>query len=131
MFDLSNVELNKHDLIPPGEYTVAVEEAELIDTKSGNGQAIKAVFVITDGEHKGRKIFHYFNVRNSSEIAQTIGLQQLKSFLVAAGWKEFRFASPTELEGHKATVLVRHDDNQVIIVGFKRAPRDTSLETPF
>lgn len=112
MFDLTNVEVQSFDTVPAGTYNVALEQAELVDTKSKTGQMIKAVFTITDGDHTGRKLFHNFNVKNQNEKAQAIGLQQLKAMLTAAGWKDFKFDSVTKLEGVQAAAIVKIEKSE-------------------
>jgi hypothetical protein len=128
MFDLTNVQAQSFDVLPAGEYNVALVSAELKDTKNG-GQAIKSAFTVTDGEHQGRKLFHNFNVKNQSEKAQTIGLQQLKSMMTAAGWTDFKLDSVTKLEGIRVVVKTKIEkqegyDDQARIVAFK-APGKT------
>lgn len=137
MFDLTNVEASSFDTVPAGTYNVALEQAELVDTKSGTGQMIKATFTITGGDHKGRKLFHNFNVKNQNEKAQAIGLQQLKAMLTAAGWKDFKFDSVTKLEGTKAAAVVRIEKSEQYgeqnrIAAFKPAAADLATDdTPF
>lgn len=90
--DLSNVEDTSFETIPPGEYKVSVEKAEIKPTKAGTGEYLKVEFVILDGEHAQWKLWHNFNVKNPNEKAVQIGKQQLKSFLIAAG-----YADPTKM----------------------------------
>jgi hypothetical protein len=135
MFDLTNVEESSFDTLPAGTYNVAVETAEMRDTKSG-GQMIAARLTVTNGEHKGRKLFHNFNVKNANETAQSIGMQQLKSMLVAAGWQSFKFDSVTKLEGIQFAVSTKVEKSdqygeQARVVAFKTPAAQASESLPF
>jgi hypothetical protein len=110
--------------MPEGNYTMQVDEAELKQTKSGDGQYIKAKFKVVEGSYDRRVIFHNFNIANPNPKTVEIGLQQLKSFLVAAGVKNpNELTSPRNLEGLSASCKVsqRHDPTygtQNRILGF-------------
>jgi Protein of unknown function (DUF669) len=89
MLDLTNVATDSgFDTLPPGQYSVQVEKAEMKTTKAGNGEYINCQFTILDGAGVGRKIFHTFNTKNPNEKAVQIGLGQLKSFMTCAGKKD-------------------------------------------
>lgn len=61
--------------IPQGDYHVSVAEAELV-AKEGKTPYIRTVFVVREGEHEGRKLFHNFMWSEKS-------LPFMKGFLVA------------------------------------------------
>lgn len=65
-------------LVPPGIYTVIIAKSELKDTKTRNGKFLELSCQIVEGPHTGTVIFDRLNVRNPSEIAQKIGLSDLK-----------------------------------------------------
>ena len=69
--------------IPAGEYTVAISEAGLNDTKAGTGQYIKLRMDVTGPTHQGRVLFANINIRNPNPKAEEIGRQQLGSILRA------------------------------------------------
>jgi len=73
------------DPIPAGEYTVAISEAGLNDTKAGTGQYIKLRMDVTGPTHQGRVLFANINIRNPSPKAEEIGRQQLGSIMRAIG----------------------------------------------
>jgi hypothetical protein len=71
--------------IKPGKYWVRCIQAEKKATKAGTGEFLSCKFNFVDEELKGASFFHMFNIKNESVKVQEIGLQQLKSFLEAAG----------------------------------------------
>src|SRR5690625_3784599 len=71
--------------IPSGDYQVEITEASLQDTKSGTGQYIKMRMDIIGPTHQGRVLFSNLNIRNQSEKAEQIGLQQLGDVIRAIG----------------------------------------------
>src|SRR5690554_3389500 len=71
--------------IPAGEYTVAISEAGLNDTKAGTGQYIKIRMDVTGPTHQGRVLFTNINIRNPNPKAEEIGRQQLGSIMRAIG----------------------------------------------
>lgn len=87
------------DPVPPGEYMLQVDQAELGPTKDNTGMMLKAVLVIVAGEFEGRKVFPQFNVRNKSAQAQTIGIGELKALAIACGvdWEVARTDTDTLL----------------------------------
>lgn len=100
--DLSNVKSNNFETVPAGEYLVNVTNAEMKDTKSGDGKYIKAELTITQGAQEGRRLFTNFNIQNKSEKAQEIGLSSLRSLLEKAG-----YANPNSLESVTALCGLR------------------------
>lgn len=73
------------EVIPEGtEVRMKCTEAEDKETSSG-GEMIAAVFVITEGEHKGRKIWQNFNTVNKSEKAQNFGRRMVAGWARACG----------------------------------------------
>lgn len=121
MLDLTNVK-EEGALLPVGSYTVSAVKADLKDTKNGLGQYINLKFAIVGGDFSGRNLFHMFNIKNENAQAVSIGLSQLKSFMLAAGAKSFVLDSVTQLEGLccKASVKQKSDSfgDKNIITGF-------------
>jgi len=73
------------EIIPEGtEVRMKCTEAEDKETSSG-GEMIAATFVITEGEHKGRKIWQNFNTVNKSEKAQNFGRRMVAGWARACG----------------------------------------------
>lgn len=71
--------------IPAGDYTVAISEATLNDTKAGTGQYISVRMDVTGPTHQGRVLFANINIRNPNPKAEEIGRQQLGSIMRAIG----------------------------------------------
>jgi len=108
--DLTDVSTTQSfEPLPEGLYLVTVQEAELKDTKDNTGKYVKIKLEVTGAEaQNGRVLFHNFNTHNKSEMAQKIGREQLKSFLVASGFRTpDKLTSPKELEGLSAMAMVK------------------------
>lgn len=67
------------DALPAGWYNAMVDETEIKPTKDGAGSYLNTRFEILDGQYKGRKVFHRFNIRNNSAQAQEIAYKQLSA----------------------------------------------------
>jgi hypothetical protein len=76
---------NGFDPLPAGWYSAFIKEADLVDTKAGNGQYIKTKYEILGPTHKGRMVFGNINIRNPSAKAEEIGRQQLGELMAAIG----------------------------------------------
>lgn len=86
-YNVNDLPENDNDFmaLPAGDYPVTITEATLHKTKSGSGEYIKLRMDITGDSHQGRVIFANLNIRNASETAERIGLQQLGDVLRAIG----------------------------------------------
>jgi hypothetical protein len=73
------------DPLPAGWYTVTITQAELKDTKAGNGQYIKLRYDVTGPSHQGRVVFGNLNIKNPNQKAEEIGRQQLGDIMRAIG----------------------------------------------
>lgn len=71
--------------LPDGWYAVTISEADLKQTKAGNGQYIKMRLDVTGPSHQGRVVFSNINIRNPNPKAEEIGNQQLGELLRAIG----------------------------------------------
>jgi hypothetical protein len=71
--------------LPAGWYTCTISQAELKDTKAGNGQYIKLRYDITGPSHQGRVVFGNLNIKNANPKAEEIGRQQLGEIMRAIG----------------------------------------------
>lgn len=95
--------------IPAGDYNVTISEATLQDTKAGTGQYIKLRMDITGPTHEGRVLFSNLNIRNQSEKAEQIGLQQLGDVIRAIGLPSIQ--DTDQLVGGNLTVKVKLKDD--------------------
>ena len=73
------------DPLPAGWYTVTISQAELKDTKAGNGQYIKLRYDVTGPTHQGRVVFGNLNIKNPNPKAEEIGRQGLGAIMRAIG----------------------------------------------
>jgi len=75
--------------LPAGEYYVEVEKAELKETKNKQGTGCSVQFSVlgsvSDNSHKGRKVFVWYNLAHSNEVAQKIGQSEFHSLRIALG----------------------------------------------
>lgn len=121
--DLSKVETRKDfDAIPEGEYFFQCIDAEKKTTKSG-GKMIEVQLKVVGGQFDNRRVFHRFNIVNQSEKAQTIGLEDLKRFLIACGVDTSKPISSLEsILGLvcRATVVHKQDPTYGLQVNLKR-----------
>ena len=69
--------------IPEGTYRVLVASAEEKPTASGNGQGLNVQYEVVEGTHKGRKLFHWINLRNPNKMAEEIGHKELARLCLA------------------------------------------------
>jgi hypothetical protein len=77
--------VNNFEPLPAGWYTCTISQAELKDTKAGNGQYIKLRYDITGPSHQGRVVFGNLNIKNANPKAEEIGRQQLGEIMRAIG----------------------------------------------
>jgi hypothetical protein len=71
--------------LPAGWYTATISQAELKDTKAGNGQYIKLRYNVTGPSHQGRVVYGNLNIKNANPKAEEIGRQQLGELMRAIG----------------------------------------------
>jgi hypothetical protein len=76
---------NNYEPLPAGWYTATITQAELKDTKAGNGQYIKLRYDITGPTGQGRVVFGNLNIKNPNPKAEEIGRQQLGDIMRAVG----------------------------------------------
>ena len=96
---------NNFDPIPEGIYRVLVVSAEERPTANGNGQGLNVQYEVVEGQYKGRKLFHWINLRNQSKVAEEIGHKALALLCLATNVPQPR--SPAELCGKLIQVVVK------------------------
>lgn len=87
---ISNVAQNtqekkSYEPLPNADYAVSFDRVAEKSTKAGNGTLIDVSFKVTDGDYKGRLIFHSFLTSHPNPKASGIGLQNLDRFLKSIG----------------------------------------------
>lgn len=94
--------------VAPGEYPVTARSAEVKPTKDNTGLYLKVEFVLDNGQ----KLWHNFNIRNKSEVAQQIGLGQLKAFLKVSGYQTpDNLANISDIINLQCSVKVKTESN--------------------
>lgn len=136
LLDLTNVKASTGGggTLPEGEYVAFIDTAELKTTKTGDGQYIKTMWKVADGQHKNRTIFQNYNIKAKSEQAQQIGLADLKKVLEVNERTTFQIQSVSELLGLKALVYVKVKAQQGyadtnVITGYKTTGKKTTTTT--
>lgn len=80
--NLASVKAASSSVLPPGQYVCTTKDAEIANTKSGDGKILKVKLIDVQG--KGL-IITTINIFNKSEKAMEIGLEELKALLVHGG----------------------------------------------
>ena len=123
------------EVLPPGDYLVQCEHAEIKPTRSGTGELLKLTLKVVDGQAVGRKLWTQFNVVNQNPEAESIGRGELKVFMLAAGANADKLDDVADLQGLEAvaTVKVKTDDwgtkNEVQWFSSLDEGRDRLLDT--
>lgn len=104
------IESNSFDPIPSGKYQAIVSEAEVKETKAGNGKYLNLQLKIVGEKYEGRVIFDMINFENSSQKAEVIGKAKLGKLVLALGLDEV--TDTDDLLGITIgiKVSVEHDD---------------------
>jgi len=74
-----------YDVVPAGWYVAQITDAEIKDTKRGDGKYIKIRYDIQGPNHQGRVVFGNLNVNNPNPAAEKIGRQQLGDIMRSVG----------------------------------------------
>lgn len=82
---LPEPEQGSYELLPDGWYNVVIDEAETKETKAGTGMYIKLKLKVTGPTHSNRVLYTNINIQNPNEVAQRIGLEQLRAIMQAGG----------------------------------------------
>lgn len=87
-FDTNNAPKSDRnfELLPLGWYTAQVTESEIVDLKSGQGQALKLTFEVLQDGYRNRKVWARLNIRHSgSPEAERIANEQLRALCESIG----------------------------------------------
>ena len=77
--DLSKVQTQTYDPIPPGEYTVQVTDSSVAMTKSSNKPMLKVTYTVRGGPFNGRKVFDNFLIGNE------VAMSRMKTLATVGG----------------------------------------------
>lgn len=98
-------------VIPPGKYPVYIEQAEVRQTKAGNGHYIKITMSILEGDFRNRKLWDQINIDNPSEECQAIGLRTLSALAKATNIDSLTDSAQLVGKVVIASVRVKRSDN--------------------
>jgi hypothetical protein len=70
-------------LLPNEEYVAQIDEAAVMQPKTGDGYYIALTWKISEGEYEGRQVWQRIMYLHSSEQARTIGRKMLKDLCSA------------------------------------------------
>jgi hypothetical protein len=84
-FDPSQYEGSGFDLLPIGVYPAQIIEAEIKVPQSNDGQGVKLVWQIIEGDYEKRQVWQNITYQHSNAQAQEIGRRQLKDLCIACG----------------------------------------------
>lgn len=117
---------NNFDPIPAGAYKVQATESEVVDIKSGNGQALVLTFEVVDGPYANRKLWDRLNIRHASEQAQSIAQRALADLFLATNTPPSRDSADLHFKPVMARVVIdAKDENYApknVIKGYKPVP---------
>ena len=82
--DLSKVQTNEFDSLPPGDYAMRAVSMEMKATQT-SGERLAVQFEVMDGNYQGQKHFDGFNLVNANPQAVQIALGDIKSWMLAVG----------------------------------------------
>jgi hypothetical protein len=102
---------NFYSTVPAGTYKVVVGKTEVKETKTG-GAAVILGYKIIAGEHEGKLIKDFINIKNANPTAAQIGLQRLATVAFATGFGGQEIADSDdllELESFEVVVTVQDD----------------------
>jgi len=74
-----------YEVIPKGLYHASLQFVQEVKTKDGTGSYIKATFKVENSPVNSRYVFHNFNIKNKSDRAQEIGIDQLNRYFKCVG----------------------------------------------
>lgn len=77
--------------LPCGDYLIMMNRIEEKTTRKG-GKMLAAGFEVMKGDHKGRLVFHNFNVENTNPKSEEIAKDHLNKYLKAVGEAEGLYA---------------------------------------
>lgn len=122
--------------IPEGTYRVLVASAEEKPTANGQGQGLNAQYEVVEGKYKGRKLFHWINLRNVNKTAEEIGHKELARLCMATNVPQPR--SCAEFCGKLIQVVVKvgerngekRNEIKSIVIPDKTATPTTAPQQP-
>ncbi len=86
--------------LPTGEYVAQIVDSDMKPTKSNTGHYLELVYEITEGEHKGRKVWVRLNLDNPNANAVEIANRQFAAIREATGVPNLRTSEELHYRPH-------------------------------
>lgn len=113
-FDPSTAPKSDFTPVPPGDYMLSIDSAEVKDTKNGDGKYIKIEHTIISEQYKGRKVFNNINIYNKSQQCVNIGLGMLANLWECInGQGKLKDTSQICNKTCMATIIVKEENNVI------------------
>lgn len=128
--DLSKVQTQTYDPIPPGEYIVKVTDSAVAMTKTTGKPMLKITYTVSSGPFTGRKVFDNFLIGNE------IAMSRMKTLATVGGHRHPDMINDSdELHGLELiiTVKLKNDPNYPpanSVTSFKKLENKTSPMLP-
>lgn len=99
-----NIELNSFDPLPSGKYNVKIVNAEIRETKTGNGKMLSLIFEVLPGSYENRKLFKNLCLEHPNELTVNIAKSNLNKILLSISKRKLN--DTQELIDKKLTITV-------------------------
>jgi hypothetical protein len=109
-FDANAVKPTTFDVLPAGEYEVAIVSSSVHPTSKGDGQYLKLEMQVLNGEFQNRKLFDQLNLWNPSAQAQEIARGTLSAICRAIGIMTPNDSTELHDKPLRVKVLVKKSD---------------------
>lgn len=109
-FNADEHESQNFDVLPKGDYTVAIIESDAKTTNAGDGYYLKFTLQVLDGEFKGRKIWDQMMIEHPKELAVKIGKARLADYCRAVGKNNPQDTSELHDVAIRVRLKVRKDE---------------------
>jgi hypothetical protein len=121
-FDPTEQEGSRFELVPIGDYTAEVIEADDKQPSSGDGRMLALTWKISEGDYEGRQIWETLCYQHSNTQTQDIARRRIKDLCVAFGITEqikdpsvFKFKPVHVRVGVRVDKSGRYDDQNKIM----------------
>jgi hypothetical protein len=122
-FNANDVEPQSFDVLPAGDYEVAIVGSVVQGTKAGTGKYLNLELQVLSGKYKGRKLFDLLNLWNPNPQAQEIAKGTLSAICRAVGVLTPGDSQELHNRPLVATVKVKRDEqygDKNVIRGYRR-----------
>lgn len=134
-FDPASVEIPKSnfDLLPAGQYTVEIIEAEVKPFKKGTGEGLFLTYEVIDPyEHAQRKIWQTITTQHGNDQAVDIGKQSLAKLCIAC--KIDKLTSEDQFFQKMLRIKIKHKvrdgQTRIDVVDYSQAGVPTTPSAP-